>query len=52
MIYHHRGAVRMVSELYAAGAGAEPEVDAFARNVDADQQIEIDRMRKLLAKLR
>jgi uncharacterized protein (DUF305 family) len=52
MIYHHRGAVRMVEQLYAGGAGAEPEIDAFARHVDADQQIEIDRMRRLLARLR
>jgi uncharacterized protein (DUF305 family) len=51
MIYHHRGAVRMVEDLYAGGAGAEPEIDAFARNVDADQQIEIQRMQELLAKL-
>jgi uncharacterized protein (DUF305 family) len=41
----------MVEQLYAGGDGAEPEIDAFARNVDADQQIEIDRMRRLLATL-
>jgi uncharacterized protein (DUF305 family) len=51
MIRHHQGAVTMVEQLYAGGDGAEPEIDAFARNVDADQQIEIDRMRKLLATL-
>jgi uncharacterized protein (DUF305 family) len=52
MIRHHQGAVRMVNDLYAAGAGAEPEIDAFARHVDADQQIEIGRMRGLLRRLR
>jgi hypothetical protein len=29
----------------------EPDVDAFARHVHADQEIEIGRMRTLLAKL-
>jgi uncharacterized protein (DUF305 family) len=51
MIRHHQGAVTMVTQLYAGGAGAEPAIDAFARSVEADQQIEIDRMRKLLAAL-
>ena len=41
----------MVEQLYAGDAGAEPEIDAFARHVDSDQQIEIDRMRALLAAL-
>jgi uncharacterized protein (DUF305 family) len=35
----------------ASGDLAEPEIDALARSVEADQQIEIDRMRKLLAPL-
>jgi uncharacterized protein (DUF305 family) len=52
MIHHHQGAVAMVEELYAGNGGAESEIDSFARHVDSDQQIEIDRMRKLLAKLR
>ena len=51
MIYHHSGAVKMVDGLYAAGAGAEPEVDAFARHVDADQRIEIRRMQQVLGQL-
>jgi uncharacterized protein (DUF305 family) len=51
MIYHHAGAVKMVDDLYAGGAGAEPEIDAFARHVDADQRIEISRMQRLLAAL-
>ena len=52
MIRHHEGAMQMVAELYAADAGAEPEVDAFARHVDADQQIEIARMHTMLSELR
>jgi uncharacterized protein (DUF305 family) len=51
MIRHHEGAVTMVNRLYAADAGVEPEIDAFARHVDADQQIEIARMRTMLARL-
>jgi uncharacterized protein (DUF305 family) len=42
----------MVRELYAANGGREPEADAFARHVEADQRIEIDRMQDLLAQLR
>lgn len=41
----------MVAQLYARNGGAEPAVDAFARHVQADQEIEIGRMRGLLAKL-
>ncbi len=49
MIRHHEGAVTMVQQLYAAGGGVESSIDAFARDVDADQQIEIARMRGMLA---
>lgn len=49
MIAHHAGAVTMVADLYAAGAGLEPQVDGIAREVDADQSIEIGRMEELLA---
>jgi uncharacterized protein (DUF305 family) len=49
MIRHHRGALTMVEQLYAGGGGLESAVDAFARHVDADQQIEIARMQELLA---
>jgi uncharacterized protein (DUF305 family) len=52
MIYHHAGAVKMVEQLRAGDAGAEPEIDAFARHVDSDQRIEIARMQRLLAELR
>lgn len=44
MIAHHQGALTMVDDLYAAGAGMEPAVDGFAREVEADQSIEIMRM--------
>jgi uncharacterized protein (DUF305 family) len=52
MIRHHQGALTMVGDLRASeGAGAEPELDAFARHVDADQHIEILRMEELRARL-
>ena len=44
MIAHHQGALTMVDELYTAGGGVEPAADAFAREVEADQAIEIARM--------
>ena len=40
-------ALTMVSELNASGGGLEPEVGAFARHVDSDQNIEIARMQEL-----
>ena len=46
MIAHHQGALAMVDELYAAGGGLEPAVDGFAREVEADQTIEITRMQE------
>ncbi|HLT11910.1 MAG TPA: DUF305 domain-containing protein [Micromonosporaceae bacterium] len=49
MIYHHEGALAMANELYANGGGLEPESDRFARDVIADQSIEISRMKDLLA---
>ena len=53
MIKHHEGALVMVQELHAtAGAGQEPEMFAFANDVDADQRMEIDRMRIMLDKLK
>ena len=44
MIAHHQGALTMVDQLYTAGGGLEPAVDGFAREVEADQTIEIMRM--------
>jgi len=53
MIKHHDGALLMVSELFStAGAGEEPDIFAFASDVDADQRIEIDRMSAMLLEIR
>jgi uncharacterized protein (DUF305 family) len=52
MTYHHQGALQMVQELQADGGGAEPELSAFTRHVEADQAIEIARMRDLMTELR
>jgi len=50
MIKHHEGALTMVKELFSnAGAGQESEIFAFASDVDADQRMEIDRMRGMIA---
>lgn len=50
MIKHHGGALTMVEELFASpGAGQESDIFAFASDVDADQRMEIDRMRGMLA---
>ncbi|WP_147456898.1 DUF305 domain-containing protein [Micromonospora pisi] len=51
MIRHHNGALTMVQQLYAAGGGLEPASDRFAREVNADQGIEIRSMQELLATL-
>lgn len=49
MIKHHEGALVMVKELFATpGAGQESEIFAFASDVDADQRMEIERMRGML----
>jgi uncharacterized protein (DUF305 family) len=49
MIAHHQGALTMVEQLYASGGGLEPASDRFAREVNADQNVEIARMRTMLA---
>jgi uncharacterized protein (DUF305 family) len=49
MIYHHQGAIAMANQLYARGGGLEPESDRFAREVIADQSIEVSRMQSMLA---
>lgn len=49
MIRHHEGALQMVAELFASPEGGqEPSIFALANEVDADQRMEIDRMRALL----
>ena len=52
MTYHHQGALQMVQQLLDDGGGAEAELSAFTRHVEADQGIEIARMQDLLAELR
>ena len=53
MIQHHQGAIDMVETLFnAPGAAQESTIFKFAEDVDADQQMEIDRMRGLLRQLR
>jgi len=50
MIRHHEGALKMVADLFATGGSAqEPQLFAFASDVDADQRAEIARMRSLLS---
>ncbi len=52
LIRHHEGALTMVKELFSTpGAGQESEIFAFASEVDADQRMEIDRMRAVLKEL-
>ena len=50
MIKHHQGAVAMVKTLFSSpGAAQDAEISAFARDVGADQQMEINRMAAMLA---
>lgn len=49
MISHHEGALVMVQELFASpGAGQGSAIYHFASDVEADQEMEIRRMRALL----
>ncbi|MEV7807824.1 hypothetical protein AB0O28_33220 [Microbispora sp. NPDC088329] len=43
------GALTMVERLFGDGRGEESEINQFVTHADADQRIEIDRMRTLLA---
>ncbi|WP_165522000.1 DUF305 domain-containing protein [Micromonospora zingiberis] len=52
MVQHHEGALAMIKELYDAGGGLEPATDQLAREFNADQSIEIQRMQQMLAKMR
>lgn len=48
MIRHHEGALAMVAELFASpGAGQESATFQLASEVDADQRMEIARMRQM-----
>ena len=50
MIRHHEGALAMVAELFGTpGGGQESAVYHIASEVEADQRMEIDRMRAMLA---
>jgi len=50
MIRHHEGAIVMVQELFASpGAARGSEIFQFAADVEADQGIEIARMRSMLS---
>jgi uncharacterized protein (DUF305 family) len=51
MIRHHQGALTMVGQLREEDGGVEPEIDLFARHVDSDQNIEINRLAGLLAQV-
>ena len=48
MIQHHQGAITMVNQLFAAGAGEEEPVYKMASSVYADQTTEIERMQRML----
>ena len=53
MIKHHGGAIGMVNELFASpGAAQDSNIYAFASDVVADQQMEIDRMSGMLAAIK
>jgi uncharacterized protein (DUF305 family) len=49
MIQHHEGALVMVEDLFKSpGAGTETNIFTFATHVDADQRMDISRMRGML----
>jgi uncharacterized protein (DUF305 family) len=52
MIQHHKGAVRMVEQLFATpGAARDETVFKFANDVSVDQRTEVARMERMLAQL-
>ncbi|HJR59306.1 MAG TPA: DUF305 domain-containing protein [Vicinamibacterales bacterium] len=52
MISHHEGALVMVKKLFSTpGAAQDPDIYAFASDVDADQRMEIARMAAMLKEL-
>jgi uncharacterized protein (DUF305 family) len=52
MIRHHEGALKMVDDLFASyGALQDDDVYKLASDIHADQEIEIERMQKMLAGL-
>ena len=52
MIAHHEGAVVMVEQLLSSETGGqEPTIFQLAQHMSSDQQVEIARMKSLLAEL-
>ena len=52
MIKHHEGALKMVEDLFAShGAAQDESVYLLAADIHADQEIEIERMQKMLEEL-
>jgi uncharacterized protein (DUF305 family) len=52
MIQHHRGAITMVTDLFATnGAGQEPTAFKLASDVQVDQTTEVARMQRMLAQM-
>ncbi|MGQ0701935.1 MAG: DUF305 domain-containing protein [Gemmatimonadales bacterium] len=51
MIQHHRGAVEMVKELFAAEGGRDLLVFKLASDINVDQATEIRRMQQMLVEL-
>jgi len=49
MTKHHQGAVSMVVDLYNANGAQEVDIDRIAREIEADQNIEIKRMAEMIA---
>jgi uncharacterized protein (DUF305 family) len=51
MILHHEGAIVMVDMLLTGEGGQEPGLNQLANHIDADQRVEIARMKRLLAEM-
>ncbi len=51
MIQHHKGAVTMVGDLFAAEGGRDLAVFKFASDINVDQTTEIRRMQRMLTDL-
>jgi uncharacterized protein (DUF305 family) len=49
MIQHHEGAIKMVADLFAAGAGQASEMFGYASGIDNDQRGEIAVMQGMLS---
>lgn len=47
---HHDGALTMVSDLHNGDQGDDPTLWNLAKDIDGDQRIEMDRIRRMLQK--